>query len=95
MWGVGAGEVLRLDPATGEVLERMPAEVGLDLELGPDGVVWYLGRWESLHRLDPTTGETDVTVQLERGIDPIAISATEDAVWVLNYQGTLTRVGLS
>jgi len=92
-YAVAEGGLVRVDPQTGEVLDRMPAEIELDLELGPDGAVWYLG-WESLHRLDPTTGETDVSVDLERGVTPIAIAVTEQDVWVLNYQGTLTRVDL-
>lgn len=95
---VGTGsELLRVDPQTGQVLDRNVLRVGPDLEFTDDGSAWFLGgdRWNRLQRLNPEIGEVDVEVELPREPIPVAIAVAPRAVWVLTHEGTLTKVALS
>ncbi len=46
-----------------------------------------------LNVFDPATGEATALVALDDGT-PVAMAVAPDAVWILNYEGTLTHVGL-
>jgi hypothetical protein len=46
-----------------------------------------------LNVFDPATGEATALVELDEG-SPVAMAVAPDAVWILNYEGTLTHVGL-
>jgi Tol biopolymer transport system component len=56
-----------------------------DLEGGSGGV---------LNVFDPTTGEATALATLNEGT-PVAMAVAPDAVWILNYEGTLTHVSLA
>jgi hypothetical protein len=51
--------------------------------------------WNELARLDPVLGTVDVTVHLNRKPVPTAIAVAPDSIWVLTYDGALTRVALN
>jgi len=96
IWLPTGGELLALDPQTGEVLARFDLAVGGDFESVPDGSVWCLCGfgWNELQRLDPASGKVDVSVHLDRKPIPIAMVKAPGSIWVLTYEGTLTRVVL-
>jgi streptogramin lyase len=64
-----------------------------------DRGVWFLsldpesGTDRQLNVFDPTTGEVHELAMLDDGT-PVAMAIAPDAVWVLNYEGTLTHVAL-
>jgi hypothetical protein len=91
------GELLELDPQTGEALSRFELAVGGDFEPAPDrpyGASAGSG-WNELERLDPVSGEVDVTDHLDRKPIPTAIAVAPNSVWVLTYDGTMTRLALN
>jgi hypothetical protein len=64
-----------------------------------DRGIWFLspnlegGSGRVLNVFDPTNGEATALATLNEGT-PVAMAVGPDAVWVLNYEGTLTHVGL-
>lgn len=64
-----------------------------------DRGIWFLspdlegGGGRLLNVFDPATGEATTLVALDEG-SPVAMAVAPDAVWILNYEGTLTHVDL-
>jgi hypothetical protein len=95
---------VQLDPLAGTFLEP---PVSLAPRFGDccgfveadDRGIWFLspdieGRAGSfLNVFDPGTGEADALVELDEG-SPVAMAVAPDAVWILDYEGTLTHVRL-
>jgi class 3 adenylate cyclase/streptogramin lyase len=72
--------VARVDPATRQVVARIPVdEHPVDVALG-DGSVWVLDRDGSVRRIDPVTNEATVIETMAE--DPRAIAAGEGEVWL-------------
>jgi len=66
IWAPAGGEILGIDPLTGDVIDRFSADIGFDIAAGSDGSVWALGR-DRLERFDPATGESDASVPIPHG----------------------------
>ena len=92
--------VLRVDPATGRVTDRIPvvARHGPGLP-APTAIaagahaVWVLNRNSAtLTRINPETRGVEMTVEL--GIDrvPADLAASGGTAWVANFDGSLSRV---
>ena len=66
---------------------------------GDDRGFWFVspdlegGGGRVLNVLDPATGEAVPLVELDEG-SPVAMAVAPDAVWIPNYEGTLTHVRL-
>jgi Tol biopolymer transport system component len=63
-----------------------------------DRGIWFLspdleGAGRVLNVFDPATGQAADLVALDEGT-PVAMAVAPDAVWILNYEGTLTHVDL-
>jgi TolB protein len=64
-----------------------------------DRGIWFLspdpsgGSGRRLLVFDPSTGEVHDLVTLDEG-DPVAMALAPNAVWILNYEGTLTHIEL-
>jgi class 3 adenylate cyclase len=72
--------VARVDPATRQVVARIPVgEHPVDVALG-EGSAWVLDRDGSVRRIDPVTNEA--TVIETAAADPRAIAAGEGGVWI-------------
>ncbi len=85
-----------LDPGTGEVAATYSVpNTGGALTVG-EGGVWFLNptHRDSIHRLNPDTGVVDLSVDLPDQTGPIAMALLPGAVWVLNYEGSITRVAI-
>ena len=59
--------------------------------------IWFLslapnGTDRQLNVFDPASGEATALVELQGS--PVAMAVAPDAVWILNYEGTLTHVDL-
>lgn len=97
LW-VTTGTILeRIDPQSGEVLDAVRLEsTGDSLAFGAGGV-WSVGAngRTSISRWDPSLGTVDLTVDLPRGADANVIAASTDAVWVLGFDGSVTRVAIA
>jgi Tol biopolymer transport system component len=97
LWAATGRTLEQLDPTTGETIGD-PAAVsntGDVLAVG-EGRVWFLDPNDRsvLHGYDPATGTVDVNVDLGKASTPIAIATSSGSVWVLDYEGTLTRIDL-
>jgi hypothetical protein len=62
-----------------------------------DRGIWFLspdleGAGRVLNVFDPA-GDATALLTLDEG-SPVAIAVAADSVWILNYEGTLTHVGL-
>jgi hypothetical protein len=105
-WVAVEGGFARFDAATGELVDRSseldPARLSLgrmSLEADDTGI-WFLG-YDGvqgdgpvrLARFDPGTDTVTELVTLEEG-NPVAMAIGPDSAWILNYEGTLTRVDL-
>jgi hypothetical protein len=63
-----------------------------------DRGIWFLslasnGTDRRLDLSDPATGEATELVEVAEG-SPVAMTVAPDAVWILNYEGSLTHVRL-
>jgi Tol biopolymer transport system component len=96
-----AHDVLGLNAATGEVLDLVDAPIatsGTGMVSG-EGGIWLVGynpsggRSITLNRLDPASGLIDLSAEVPEA-GGIAIAAGNGAVWVLEYEGTVTRIDL-
>jgi YVTN family beta-propeller protein len=86
------GQVMRIDPATNEVVAtidtgREPRHVGLGF-----GSVWVTNFGSAtISRIDPATNEVIATI--EGGFGPEGIGFSDDSVWVANVRdGTVSRI---
>jgi Tol biopolymer transport system component len=92
------------EPVAGQVIEGSPE---LDASKfvfccgfveADDRGIWFLGLAQNgtdrqLNLFDPATGEVTELLELDEG-SPVAMAIAPDAVWILNYEGTLTRIDL-
>lgn len=82
-------QVLRVDPGSGEVLLRA-TEVRKPVALSVTDDVW-VGAQQSTSRLDPETGEVQVTSEIGTGANG-SLAVTDDAVWVRSADRFLVRL---
>jgi hypothetical protein len=108
IWAASNDRFLRIDPATGRRIGEpvplqgvaiTPLSSGTSMVSG-DGEIWFVGydpddvdALPTLHRYDPVAGKVDVSVELENP-EPIALALGGEALWVLNYDGSVTRVDI-
>lgn len=99
----GEFSLIRVDPVTGQVLDE---EVALDpyrvfnMIDAAFGAVWFFGADPDgsgtvIARLDPATAEVDPVVTLPQWLGPIDMAVTPDSLWVVNYEGSITRMDLT
>ena len=97
LWALDGQTIMSIDPATGNVLDSWSiSNTGDAIAVGVGGV-WFLdpSHRAAINRFDPSTGQVDISVRLDRESTPIAMAVAPGYVWVLNYEGTVTRVALS
>jgi hypothetical protein len=103
LWAHHGDAILRIDPATASIVDRYPG-VGFSqygvLRSGAGGL-WFLLADDTpgeggapVARFSPETGQVDVVADLGPGLIPIDMAVTEASIWVINYEGSLTRVDL-
>jgi len=92
----GSGDVLRVDPQTGELVteigERKPGErppgghlcQGLGVS---DDAIWSCSQLGTIARIDPRTNEVAATVKLDNLGDQGRLVSAADHVWVLTDDG--------
>jgi hypothetical protein len=108
VWGgqvwtnAGGYELTRIDPFTGEALNSVEAPLAASTSEGlavGEGGIWfvgyqpYKGRPETLNRLNPASGEIDVSAEV--GTRGTSIAVGDGAVWLLDYGGSLFRFDLA
>ena len=81
--------VLRIDPRTKRVVDRIPVDLPTALAYG-HGSVWVTSAsYGTLSRIDPKSGEVVAKIDVDRGAVEIAADESSGAVWVggvtLNY----------
>ena len=102
MWAVSSSSaaVLRIDPRTAEVRDRIPMtdELGsgsnaLSISADTD-FIWVLnGDTATVVKIDPSRHDVVETYRLGVGRGSLALAAGEGAAWVSNaFDGTLTRI---
>jgi hypothetical protein len=99
-WNSTAGEVVRIDPRTNEIVARIDAR-GRPGELAVGaGSVWVLSDRTaeaeggvSLHRIDPRSNEIAATplrgelAEVGGTVMPPAMAVGDDAAWIRSYEG--------
>jgi hypothetical protein len=97
LWALGGQTIMSIDPATGNVLATWSISNTGDAAAAGEGGVWFLdpSHRAAINRFDPSTGQVDISVRLNRDSTPIAMAVAPGSVWVLSYEGTVTRVGLN
>jgi serine/threonine protein kinase len=90
-----SGTLLRIDPRTLHVEDRLDFGGSLDAVAADDEAVWVGDTLSStVRRVDPVTGKASDLIQLNGSVDGLA--AEGDRVWVLDARsGTLTPVDAS
>ncbi len=98
IWATSGTTLVRIDPATDRVVGAPLAveSTGDSLAVG-DGGVWFLKPEDRnrVFRFNPATSRVDASVRLPAGTTPIAIAVAPGAIWVLNYEDSLTRIRIS
>jgi hypothetical protein len=103
LWAHHGDAILRIDPVTASIVDRYPG-VGFShygvLRSGAGGL-WFLLADDTpgeggapVARFSPATGQVDVVADLGPGLTPIDMAVTDSSIWVVNYEGSLTRVDL-
>ena len=102
VWAVSssAAAVLRIDPRTAEIRDRIPmvGELGsgpqtLSISAGTN-FIWVLnGDTSTVVKIDPTLHDVVETYRLPAGRGSLALAAGEGAAWISNaFDGTVTRI---
>ena len=77
-----AGVVLRVDPETNRVVDRIPAGSPTGVAFG-HGSVWVTSSGRgTLSRVDPRTGEVAAKIEVGRGATDVVVDEGSGAVWV-------------
>jgi DNA-binding SARP family transcriptional activator/streptogramin lyase len=102
VWAVSstAGAVLRIDPLTAEIRDRIPMAQDFGsgaraLSISADtNFVWVLnGDTATVVKIDPTLHDVVETYRLGTGRGSLALATGEGAAWISNaFDGTVTRI---
>jgi hypothetical protein len=98
----GEFSLIRVDPVTGQVVDE---EVALDpyrvfnMIDAAFGAVWFFGADPDgsgtvIAQLDPGTAEVEPVVTVPPELGPIDMAVTPDSLWVVNHEGSITRMDL-
>jgi streptogramin lyase len=105
LWARRRCEIVRIDDATARITEdRLPTRCMSSpvlesiLRSGAGGL-WFFETGTNeppprLVRMNTATGEVDVRVDGSKLRTPIDFAVTDAAIWIVNYEGSLTRVDL-
>lgn len=87
-----AGEIARVDPASGKIIARIKAAPGTSYLTFGFGALWAVSApTRTLQRIDPASNRITATTPL--GLQPGFLAAGEGAVWVQEQgDGTLARI---
>ena len=75
----GGGKLLRLDPATGRILQRWPIAHADWITASP-GALWVSSEAGTIVRIDPSSGA--VKARIEVGANPLATAWIGGELWV-------------
>jgi DNA-binding beta-propeller fold protein YncE len=105
LWARRRCEIVQIDGATARITgdplstRCMNSPVLESILRSGAGGLWFFETGTSeppprLVRLNPATGEVDVRVDGSKLLTPIDFAVTDSAIWIVNYEGSLTRVDL-
>ena len=81
-WTAAADVVLRVDPETNRVVDRIPVDSPTGLAFG-HGSVWATSAGDgTVSRIDPETGEVSAEIEVGRGAVDIATDERSGDVWI-------------
>lgn len=100
----GRAGLARIDPETaqfvGDPIPVASAIGGLGLIAGDPGGIWFEGYDDSvdgyagsIERYNPATGEIDASVPTLEGV-PLQMAVAPGSLWIVNGDGTVTRIDL-
>jgi hypothetical protein len=100
IWAIDGNDLVRIDPDTAQIAGE-PVRVGMigygALLRAGEGGLWYFGREDGeavLQRFDPAQEAVDATIELPPDSTPVDLALSAGAAWVLDFNGTLTRIEL-
>lgn len=97
MWASTGTTLERIDPSSGSVTDSWPlVSTGDSLSVGAGGV-WSVGPMgrSTVSRWNPALMAVDLSVELPPGASANVIATSADAVFVLSFDGVITRIQLS
>ena len=101
VWAITApAGVIRIDPRRSRVTDRIPvasratADAPYPVAVATGGgFVWVLeANTATVRKIEPRTGAVVATTPVGVDHSPTALAAGDDAAWVTNADGTLTRI---
>jgi dipeptidyl aminopeptidase/acylaminoacyl peptidase len=97
-WIATGDRLLTVNPATLDVYADVALRSTGDALAAGNGGIWFLDPSDrgAVHRYNTATGEVDVSANLpNEASTPVAMALSPDAVWVLDYDLKIVRIGLS
>jgi DNA-binding beta-propeller fold protein YncE len=92
--GEARTRVLRINPATNEIVGSPVYVTGAFNPFGAvDGGVWFWNGGRISH-IDARTMDVDASIRLEAPAVDAVIDLQQNAIWVVNYKNTVTRIPL-
>lgn len=96
--GTAGSEPVRVgeDPTSGGIGEQVSSASGANVAPGAGGL-WFIQKEHgdlTLSRFVPRTGEVDASVVLPPKATPIAMTVTDESIWVVDYDRSLIRIAL-
>ena len=89
----GAGQAVRVDPATSRVVDRFPTPGDGALAVG-GGSVWQAGlTMQTIYRYDPSAKR--LLAQIPIGVVAKHLTADAESLWVSSDSGRVTRIDLA
>ncbi len=90
VWATGQDNtVVKIDPATNEIVERIPIETLVYRMVLHDGLIWITDLNASGRLLAVDTATSEIVVDERYSQWPAALAVTDTDVWMASYQGEL------
>ena len=101
LWAARECSLVEIEPEGGSIVSEVSvgrASYQL-LDQGAGGI-WFFGQpcdgrgRPRLVRFNPDTNEMDVSLTLPEDVSPIDLAVGDESIWVVGYEGSLTRIEL-
>lgn len=96
IWASTGMSLERIDPRSGDVTGTWPLSSTGDALWAGAGGIWSVdaGGNATTSRWNPVLQAVDLTIELPTGMTPMVLATSPNSVWVLSFDGVITRVQL-
>jgi Tol biopolymer transport system component len=94
VWASTGRILQQIVPGSGAIMGTWPLESTGDALHAGAGGIWSIGPRgrDSISRWNPTLHSVDLSVELPAGTTPNVMTSSSDAVWILSFEATVTRI---